>query len=192
MVLVYHILSSLLAELQKHIVVRVGHEGMSKNGGSIFWIKVQLKFERGFPQFFTNTRLDSTGIWGFLIDSSHSVVEKILESLLKVIQRLGLCIVPFVTNCRRFQWLDNAAKSCLIISYKVCIMNLVRVLIISEVRVHKVMRSLLNSKSHDSSVDSTLTFSKLNQHRVGTSDSCFNISCQLIGSFECLSDCKWI
>jgi hypothetical protein len=62
MVLVYHVLSSLLAELQKHIVVRVGHEGMSENRGSTFWIKVHFKFERSFPQFFTNTRLDSTGI----------------------------------------------------------------------------------------------------------------------------------
>ena len=190
MVLVYHILSSFLAKLQKHIVVRVGHEGVCKNGRSTFRIKVNLKFERRFRQFFTNTRLDTTSIRGFLIDSSHSVVEKILESLLKVIQRLGLRIVPLVANCGRFHGLDNTAKSCLIISYKVCIMNLVRVLIISEVRVHKVMRSLLNSKSHDSSVDSTLTFTKLYQHRVGTSDSCFNISCQLIGSFECLSDCK--
>jgi len=190
MVLVYHILSSLLAELQKYIVVRVSHEGVCENRGSNFRIKVHFESERSFPQFFTNTRLDSTGIRGFLIDSSHSVLEKILESLLKVIQRLGLRIVPLVTNGGRFQGLDNATKSCLIISYKVCIMNLVRVLIISEVRVHKVMRSLLNSKSHDSRVDSTLTFSELNQHRVGTSDSCFNISCQLIGSFECLSDCK--
>lgn len=62
MVLVYHILSSFLAELQKHIVVRVGHEGMSENRGSTFWIKVNLEFERSFPQFFTDTRLDTTGI----------------------------------------------------------------------------------------------------------------------------------
>jgi hypothetical protein len=62
MVLVYHILSSFLAELQKHIVVRVGHEGVCEDRGSTFWIKVHLESERSFPQFFTNTRLDSTGI----------------------------------------------------------------------------------------------------------------------------------
>lgn len=62
MVLVYHILSSFLAKLQEHIVVRVSHEGVCEDRRSIFWIEVDFESERRLSQFFAHTGLDATGV----------------------------------------------------------------------------------------------------------------------------------